>query len=120
MSFTHNIAILLGRAGKDAEVKTVGTAGKKLAKFSMATGVDKTTCWHNIQAWEKMAEVAATVKKGDQVAVHGSIVNSKVGDKYYSCINANLIINYGKKAQAEHTDEQDGYVPTHGTEDIPF
>jgi Tfp pilus assembly protein PilX len=120
MSFTHNIVILLGRAGKDAEVKTVGQKSTKIAKFSMVTGTDKTTCWHNVQAWDKLADAASTVKKGDQIAVHGSIVNSKVGDKYYSCINANLIINYGKKAQAEHTDEQDGYVPTHGTEDIPF
>lgn len=120
MDNTYNIVILKGRAGKDAEVKTVGTAGKKLAKFSMATGTDKTTTWHNIQAWEQMAAVAATVKKGDQVAVLGSIVNSKVGDKYYSCVNANLIVNYGKKAQVEHTDEQESFVPPKDGDEIPF
>jgi hypothetical protein len=100
MSFTYNNVVLLGRAGGEAKVSVVGAKETQLAKFSMVTGNEKTTCWHNIQAWGQMAAVACNIRKGDEVAVHGSIANNKVGDKTYSCINANLIVNYGKKGQA--------------------
>ncbi len=123
MSFTYNNVVLLGRAGGEAKVSVVGAKETQLAKFSMVTGSDKTTCWHNIQAWGQMAAVACNIKKGDQVAVHGSIANNKVGDKVYSCVNANLIVNYGKRSTPEPVEfAEDGEPEVRPVDDsdIPF
>ena len=56
---------LLGRVGKDAEVRMAGQ--NKVASFSVATGgkyktkdgreVDD-TAWHSIVAWRSLAEIA--------------------------------------------------------------
>jgi single-strand DNA-binding protein len=73
--------ILVGRLGKDPEVKTIGS-GNTVANFSVATSEsykDKTTQekkditeWHNIVLWGKSAEFAGKyAKKGDQVAIVG-------------------------------------------------
>ena len=75
-----NIIRLRGRLGKDAETKTT-TSGKKVTSLSIATTPryqDKTkqwkdgkTEWHRCYAWDKLAEKAATLKKGETVQVEG-------------------------------------------------
>ena len=77
-----NKVILIGRLGKDPEVRYTST-GKAVANFSLATneGKDRTT-WHNIVVWEKQAELAGEyLSKGRQVAIEGSIQNRKWEDK---------------------------------------
>lgn len=80
-----NKAILIGRVGKDPEVKTLGT-GNMVANFSIATSEtfkDKatgekkeTTTWHNIVIWGKLCEIVAKyVHKGDLLYVEGKITN---------------------------------------------
>lgn len=76
-----NRAILLGRVGKDVEVKEVG--GVKCAAFTIATSerykdkngeVKENTEWHNIVAWRTTADICERfVRKGDQVYVEGKI-----------------------------------------------
>ena len=83
MGFYINQVTLLGRVGRDAEIKDAGTT--KVARFSVATseggykkkdGTDapKVTHWHNIQCWGSLAELAGRlITKGCVVAVTGRI-----------------------------------------------
>lgn len=81
---------LIGRVGKDPEMRYT-SSGKAVCGFSLATnemGKDKTT-WHNITAWEKLAEVCERyVKKGDLIYLSGRIEYTENNGKYYTQIVA--------------------------------
>jgi single-strand DNA-binding protein len=76
-----NKAILIGRLGRDPEVRNVGDS--QVARFSVATSrqwTDKAgqkqerTQWHNCQAWGKLAELAQRfLAKGRRVYIEGEI-----------------------------------------------
>ncbi|HUI40660.1 MAG TPA: single-stranded DNA-binding protein [Terriglobia bacterium] len=82
MSGSVNKVILIGRLGKDPEVKYT-PSGTPVAKFSLATDEafkdrageqQKRTEWHNIVAWSKLAEICGEyLTKGKQVYIEGSI-----------------------------------------------
>jgi single-strand DNA-binding protein len=84
-----NKVILIGRAGKAAEVREVGS--DKKASFSLATSESyknrndewvENTEWHNIEAWGRLADIAAKyVAKGLTIYVEGSIRSEKYKDK---------------------------------------
>jgi single-strand DNA-binding protein len=77
-----NKVILIGRLGKDPEVKYT-PSGAPVAKFTLATDEvfkdrsgeqQKRTEWHNIVAWNKLAEICGQyLTKGKQVYIEGSI-----------------------------------------------
>lgn len=78
-----NKVILVGRLGKDPEVRTLEN-GAVVANFTMATSEvyrDKNTGekkenteWHNIVLWRNAAEVASKyLKKGDQCYIEGKL-----------------------------------------------
>jgi single-strand DNA-binding protein len=78
-----NKAILVGRLGKDPDVRTL-ESGATVANFTMATSEtykDKTTGekkeiteWHNIVLWRGLADVAAKyLHKGDMVYIEGRL-----------------------------------------------
>lgn len=78
-----NKVILVGRLGKDPEVRNLEN-GVSVANFTMATSEsykDKTTGdrkevteWHNIVLWRGLAEIAAKyLHKGDMVYIEGKI-----------------------------------------------
>ncbi|HLW79267.1 MAG TPA: single-stranded DNA-binding protein, partial [Terriglobia bacterium] len=77
-----NKVILIGRLGKDPEVKYTPN-GAPVAKFSLATDEvfkDRTgeqqrrTEWHNIVAWNRLAEICGEyLTKGKQIYIEGSI-----------------------------------------------
>jgi single-strand DNA-binding protein len=85
-----NKAILLGRLGKDPELKYT-QSGKAVANFSLATserwkGQDgqsnEATTWHNIVAWGKTAEVMKEYfHKGKEIYIEGRIDNRSYEDK---------------------------------------
>lgn len=85
-----NQIILVGRLGKDPEVKTV-SSGKMVAKFSVATTeswVDRdgqkqnSTEWHNIVAWGRMAEICGDkLGKGSQVYIEGKQTSRSYEDR---------------------------------------
>ena len=86
-----NKAILLGNLGKDPDLTTT-QSGKMVAKFSLGVadgyGDKKSTSWHNIVCWEKVAEsVGNNLLKGSNVLVEGKITNrsydGKDGQKKY-------------------------------------
>ena len=82
MSGSVNKVILVGRLGKDPELKYT-PSGAPVAKFSLATDEsfkDKTgerqnrTEWHNIVAWNKLAEICGEyLTKGKLIYIEGSI-----------------------------------------------
>jgi single-strand DNA-binding protein len=82
MAGSVNKVILVGRLGKDPELKYT-PSGAPVAKFSLATDEsfkDKTgekqehTEWHNIVAWNKLAEICGEyLTKGKLVYIEGSI-----------------------------------------------
>jgi single-strand DNA-binding protein len=82
MSGSVNKVILIGRLGKDPEIKYT-PSGAPMAKFSLATDEvfkdrsgeqQKRTEWHNIVAWNKLAEICGEyLTKGKQVYIEGSI-----------------------------------------------
>jgi single-strand DNA-binding protein len=85
-----NKAILIGRLGKDPELKYT-PSGTAVANFSLATnrtwkGADgqknEATTWHNIVAWGRQAEVMKEyLNKGSQVYIEGRIDNRSYDDK---------------------------------------
>ena len=66
-----NHVALMGRLGRDPEGKTI-PSGKNLAKFSVAVReiADKVT-WFDVVCWEKTADAAMRLKKGDMVGLEG-------------------------------------------------
>lgn len=92
MAYSLNQVVLIGKVGKDAEVKEIKD-GVKVANFSVATstgGYKKTdgtevpqqTQWHSVQCWRGLAELASKcVKKGATVSVVGSINYRDYEDK---------------------------------------
>jgi|SRR4051812_42888979 single-strand DNA-binding protein len=103
---------LIGNLGNAPEIKTT-EAGKKLARFSMATnemyrnakGEKITeTQWHNLVAWGKVAEIAEKyLAKGSEIAIEGKLVNRTYTDKegvkkYITEVQVNEVLMLGEKA----------------------
>lgn len=82
MAGTVNRVILIGRLGRDPEVKYTAS-GTPMAKFSLATDESfknrsgeqqDHTEWHNIVAWNKLAEICGQyLTKGKLVYIEGTI-----------------------------------------------
>ncbi len=90
MNSLKNRVNLIGNLGQDPETKNLEN-GKKVTRFTLATSDEyknaegqkvKETTWHNIVAWNGLADVAGRyLKKGVQVAVEGRIVYRNYEDK---------------------------------------
>jgi single-strand DNA-binding protein len=90
MPGTVNRVILIGRLGKDPEIKYT-PSGAAVAKFSLATDerykdksgeVKDHTEWHNIVAWGKLAEICGEyLTRGKLVYIEGSIRSSQWEDQ---------------------------------------
>ena len=112
MKSLRNSVQLIGRLGKDPEVKVFGE--KKKASFSIATTDSyknakgekvEDTQWHNIVIWGGLATVAEKyLKKGNEVAIEGKLVHrvyeTSAGEKkFITEINANDMVMLGGKPQ---------------------
>jgi single-strand DNA-binding protein len=124
MSGSVNKVILIGRLGKDPEVKYT-PSGTPVAKFTLATDEafkdrsgeqQKRTEWHNIVAWSKLAEICGQyLTKGKQVYIEGKIQSrqweDQAGNKRTSYeIIARDMKMLGSKADSERaaTPQSDG------------
>ena len=142
---SDNLVILHGYVGKDPELK-ITPAGKPLCKFSIATKetwktaegvVKEKTQWHNIAAWDKLAELAEKfIKKGQELIVTGKLEYSETPDKdnpskkvYYTNIVAGDFRFCGKKNETSAPKTVDPEPPLREFEpsstsnygdDIPF
>jgi single-strand DNA-binding protein len=102
---------LIGNLGNAPEIKNTEN-GKKLARFSIATDekyinaqgekVTETT-WHNLVAWDKIAEIAEKyLKKGSEVVIEGKLINRSYNDKegnkkFISEVQVNELLMLGSK-----------------------
>ena len=143
---TINKVILIGRLGKDPEMKYT-PSGLAVVNFSMATNysvkdqdgnfIDKTE-WHRIVAYGRTAEVAGEyLQKGRLVYVEGRIQNrsweDQNGQKRYVteivCAQMQLLGGRGEtdsKIEEESSDDEELRVPNTEEEnsnkgdDLPF
>lgn len=87
---TVNKATLIGRLGRDPEVRYMPN-GEAVCNFSVATSESwkdqqgtrqERTEWHNIVLYRKLAEIAGQyLKKGGQVYIEGKIQSRKYTGK---------------------------------------
>jgi single-strand DNA-binding protein len=156
MAKSVNKVILIGNLGKDPEIKYT-PSGVPVAKFSLATNErykDKAgewqdrTEWHNIVAWQRLAEIVGEyVKKGSKIYIEGRLQTSSWEDKqsgekkYRTEIVAQDLVLLGGRGESDsegrasrgasagasfdqrtpHTDEAAAPHPAEITdEDIPF
>jgi len=115
-----NKVILVGRFGKDPEVRYM-TSGEAVANVSLATSEnwkDKSgekqerTEWHNLVFYRRLAEVAGEyLVKGSQVYIEGKIQTRKWQDKetgkdrYTTEIIVNEMQMLGSKQGGEQHEE---------------
>ena len=111
MTNLRNSVQLIGRLGKDPEVKQFND--KKKVSFSIATTDSyknqkgekvEDTQWHNVVMWGKLAGIAEKyLKKGNEVAVEGKLVHRVYetnGEKrFYTEVNANDMVMLGGKKE---------------------
>lgn len=85
-----NRVILVGKLGKDPEMKVIASSGRDVAKFTMATNegyFDTNKVWKDITEWHSIvvfgpaAKKAEKFGKGDMVLVEGRIKSRKWTDK---------------------------------------
>lgn len=112
MKSLRNSVHLIGRLGKDPEVKTFDS-NKKKASFTIATTDTyknqkgekvEDTQWHNIVVWGALAGIVEKyLKKGQEVMVEGKLVhrNYEVGGekRYITEINVNDLLMLGGKGK---------------------
>jgi len=138
-----NKVTLIGRLGKDPEVRILET-GTNIAKFSLATDESfknkkdewqTLTEWHNIIMWRDMAERAGRLlKKGYLVYIEGKLTSRSWQDengttKYITEVRANSFrllksetkggANEGAKKEEPKNNPHIVKV-TNGSDDLPF
>ncbi len=138
-----NKVTILGRVGKDPEVRVV-SGSTSVANFSIATSEsykDRTTGekkenteWHNVVLWRSLAEIAAKyVHKGDLIYIEGKIKTrswEKDGvTRYTTEIIADELRmistkNNAKPAEQTQSSESTNNAPNtqsnNSTDDLPF
>lgn len=110
MKSLRNTVQLIGRLGKDPEVKEFNKSKK--ASFTLATtdvyknqkgAKVEDTQWHNIVIWGALAGIAEKyLEKGMEVCVEGKLVHrnyetDKGEKKYITEINVNDLVMFGKQ-----------------------
>lgn len=90
MALSYNNVTLLGRLGKDPEVRST-PQGKKVCTLTLATSESykdksgnwqETTDWHRIVLWEFKAETAEKhLKKGSKVMIEGKLKTRSYEDQ---------------------------------------
>jgi single-strand DNA-binding protein len=144
-----NKVILIGRLGKDPEVRNLDN-GVSVANFTMATSEsykDRTTGekkevteWHNIVLWRGLAEVSQKyLHKGDLVYIEGKLRTrswEKEGVTRYTTeiVADNMTMlgarggggasggssDYSSSRPAERTTPEPTYGGGDSTDDLPF
>lgn len=120
MSGSVNRVILVGRLGKDPEIKYTAS-GMAMAKFSVATSEvrkdpqgnrQETTEWHDVVVWGKQAEIAGEyLKKGTMIYLEGRLRTRSWDDpqgggkRYATDVNADRFTMLSSRADRGETPE---------------
>ena len=134
MAGSINKAILVGRLGRDPEVRAL-PSGTTVTEFSIATDEKFTdrsgqrqerTEWHNIQAWGKLGEICGQyLRKGSLVYIEGSIQTDSWEDKesgkkmYKTRINARQMQMLDSKGSGGGDDRSYSSSPSMSVADSP-
>jgi len=119
-----NKVILIGRLGKDPEVRAFENNVKK-ATFPLATSENRkdkegnkieTTEWHNIVCWRNLAEIAEQfLTKGKLIYLEGKIRTRSWEDngikKYITEIETSTFTMLGSKEENKPTETQVPNIP---------
>ena len=112
MATLRNSVQLIGRLGKDPEIKTFEKSKRKLATVLLATNETYTnqkgekvqdTQWHNLVVWGRLVNIVSNyLKKGSEIAIEGKLVHRSYetsnGEKrYITEINVNDLVMLGGK-----------------------
>lgn len=120
-----NKVILLGRLGKDPEVRTL-ESGSKLATVSIATGKSykdqagewqEKTEWHRLTFWRDNADRAERLRKGDQVYVEGELTTRSWEQDNITRYVTEVVVNYTQII--ERNSNNTGGVPPITEEPFP-
>jgi single-strand DNA-binding protein len=132
-----NKVILVGHVGRDPVLKSL-PSGKHLATFSLATTDKRSkdengnprTEWHNIVAWDKLAEICDRyVTKGKQLYIEGSIRTRTYEQdgqkKYFTEIHAQTMEMLGSPQGSESSAPREKYEAVaqsfpDDVDDVPF
>ena len=108
-----NKITLIGRLGKDAELKTLEN-GVQYSQLLLATDQSykdgkgdwqKETTWHNITVWRDLATRYSALKKGDLVYVEGSVdirsyIDSSGNKQQRYGVTGSIVRHLDKKTEA--------------------
>ncbi len=132
MAKSLNKVMLIGRLGKDPEIKYT-VDGQAYTKFSLATsdtykGKDgndvERTEWHYVTAWRKLAEICHQyLKKGNKIYMEGRIrsyVDPKDETKRYTGIEMTEMLMIESKKPSDGTDKQESAPSPENPDDLPF
>jgi len=110
---------LVGRAGRDPEVRYTEGEGKAVATVSIAVKArgDNPANWFNLTVWEKTAEILAKyVRKGHYLAVKGHIKQDKWIDRDtgeervgMTIVVEKLTLCNSKSSESEQSDYDDAF-----------
>ena len=133
-----NKAIIVGRLGKDPEVRHL-EGGGVVANFPVATSESykdrntgekkEQTEWHNVVMWKGLAEIAEKyLSKGAQVYIEGKLRTrtwEKDGVKHYTTeiVGTSLQMLGSSNKQGNGSATQQAEVPSvaqEETDDLPF
>lgn len=125
-----NKAIILGRLGKDPEIRMT-QGGDKIASITLATSFktkgEETTEWHRISLFKQHAElVEQYCKKGDMLYVEGRIQTRKWTDKdgqeKYSTeiVGSSVSLLGGKKDESREAKQSTPAQEQPFDDEIPF
>jgi len=92
-----------GNATKDAEFKRLGEKNTPNCKWGMAVGKDKddNTVFANCEAWGRLANHAAEIKKGDPVLVFGQMKSHEYNGRTYHTLVADFVQFIGSTTERQ-------------------
>jgi single-strand DNA-binding protein len=112
-----NKVILIGRLGRDPELKTAG--GTAVCNFSIATdeyagkGKDRRTEWHRITVWDKIAENCVKfLKKGSAVYIDGRLQTREWEKDGVKRSSTEIVANVVQFLDSRPKGEQPSEAPT--------
>ena len=115
-----NKAILIGRLGRDPEVRYT-TSGTAVADFSVATNEvwtdqsgerQERTEWHRIVVWRRLAEICEKyLRKGSLVMIEGRLQTREWDDRDGNRRRTTEIVALGMKMLDSRSDRMGGGPP---------